>query len=190
MSVIHRARSGKVYYLHVSSGKNQKVRYYFSLKPDGLLIQSLPNGYEIYETVNAQVFLRKKQKKLIKDDELALVQKTLKNHAEEWRYKAEIRKNMIVIHTAAQDYDWIDMLPSASGVNKGKIIEMKNQNTQYMPVMHFILQGSEKRLFSPERYCFKGSIDDWIPIGDEGKLSVVIHEYIKHLGKESFFELI
>lgn len=76
---------------------------------------------------------------LIKDDKLALVQKALKNHAEEWRYKAEIRKNMIVIHAAAQDYDWIDMLPSASGVNKGKIIEMKNQNTQYMPVMRFIL---------------------------------------------------
>jgi hypothetical protein len=38
-------------------------------------------------------------------------------------------------------------------------------------MMQFILDDKEERLFTAQRYCFRGSIDDWIDI-DYGKLSV------------------
>ena len=35
---------------------------------------------------------------------------------------------------------------------------------------------------------FLGSIDDWIDIG-HGKLTTLVKTYLKHLGKDSYFEL-
>ena len=41
-----------------------------------------------------------------------------------------------------------------------------------------------------QRYCFIGSIDDWIDIGKPGKLLTLVKKYVKHIDKESFFELV
>jgi len=59
---------------------------------------------------------------------------------------------------------------------------------QYLPMMQFILDDQEQRLFTAQRYCFMGSIDDWID-SDHGKLAKFVRSYLKHLGNESYFEL-
>jgi len=40
-----------------------------------------------------------------------------------------------------------------------------------------------------QRYCFLGSVDDWIEIGKPGKLSTLVKRYVKHLGQDSYVEL-
>jgi len=39
-----------------------------------------------------------------------------------------------------------------------------------------------------QRYCFRGAVDDWIDIG-HGPLAPLVKTYVKHLGKESYFDL-
>jgi hypothetical protein len=56
-------------------------------------------------------------------------------------------------------------------------------------MMQFILADEERRLFLAQRYCFRGSIDDWIGIGSLDTLTNLVRTYVKHLGKESYFEL-
>lgn len=51
------------------------------------------------------------------------------------------------------------------------------------------MEDKEKRLFTIERFCFLGGIDDWIYIGGPDSLGKQAKKFIKHLGKESFFEL-
>lgn len=46
-----------------------------------------------------------------------------------------------------------------------------------------------KREFEVRRYCFLGSIDDWIGIGKTGALPELVETYVQHLGEESNFEL-
>jgi hypothetical protein len=59
-----------------------------------------------------------------------------------------------------------------------------------MAVLRFVLADPEKRLFLAERFCFRGSVDDWIDIGRPAqKLPVVLKRFIKHLGKESIYEV-
>ena len=189
MTIKYTARSGRIYFLHVAPGSKGKVKYFFSTKGEGPLAQVIPEGYEIYENVNAQVFLRRKVVQIIRDDEITLVQKALLKHAETWRYKAEIKKNMIVIHQACKDYDWVST--SIPWLDESKMEERKKENTRYMPVMRFILADGERRLFAPERYCFRGNIDDWITIGcGAAPLGKLAKKYIKHLGRDSFYELI
>ena len=188
MSIQHIARSGKIYYLHVLPTKTGKEKYHFSTSKDGLLAQVLPEGYEIYENINGQVFLRRKTKKLIESDELALVETALEQHAEKWLYKVEIKKDSLVIYESCQN---IGLGRLNSWSNLGAEKEFIKRHTHYQPVMRFILEDTDKRMFRAERWCFRGSVDGWMDIMTcpSEPLPKLVKKFIKHLGKESFFEL-
>ncbi len=56
--------------------------------------------------------------------------------------------------------------------------------------MRFVLADRSKRLSLAERFCFRGSIEPWIDIGDARQpLPVVVRKFIKHLGRQSLFDL-
>jgi hypothetical protein len=39
------------------------------------------------------------------------------------------------------------------------------------------------------RYCFRGSVEDWISIGSPDQLKKLAATFLKHLGKDFFYEL-
>ena len=45
--------------------------------------------------------------------------------------------------------------------------EGARRSASYQAVMRFVLVDWEKRLFSVERFCFRGSVEDWISISTE-----------------------
>ncbi|MGO8748660.1 MAG: hypothetical protein ACLQNE_22040 [Thermoguttaceae bacterium] len=59
MSVEHINRKRQTYFLHEEKTKTGKSTYFFSKDSKGDLLETIPEGYEIYEHPNAQVFLRK-----------------------------------------------------------------------------------------------------------------------------------
>lgn len=59
----------------------------------------------------------------------------------------------------------------------------------YSPMLQFVLVDREKRLFETRRYCFLGSIDDWISISGAEPLSELVNTYVQHLGEESYYDL-
>jgi hypothetical protein len=189
MSIQHTARTGKTYYLHAGKGRSGQPNYFFSTEPEGPRVSSVPAGFEIYENVGGQVFLRRKQPKLITDDELAMVKEALQRQAEEWRYRVEIKKTAVVIYETADNTARLESI-ALPWISKATIKRVAIQSANYMAVMRFLLADPEKRLFLAERFCFRGSVDDWIDIGGPAqKLSVVLKKFVKHLGKESVFEL-
>lgn len=60
---------------------------------------------------------------------------------------------------------------------------------QYTKMLPFTLMDSQARAYRAERWCFRGSIDNWIPLPASGALAEVVGTYAKHLDRESFFEL-
>ena len=58
-----------------------------------------------------------------------------------------------------------------------------------MEKMRFKLVNATDRIFIAERFCSRGSINDWIPIGDAGNLSELSWKYIRHINNDSFYEL-
>ncbi len=189
MSIQHTTRTGKTYYLHVGQGKSGKPNYFFSTEPDGPLVNSVPEGFEIYENVGGQVFLRRKQPKLITDEELAMVREALKRHAEKWQYMVEVKKTAIIIYEAPDNTAGLESI-ALPWISTAEIKQAAIRNASYMAVMRFVLADPEKRLFLAERFCFRGSVEDWIDIGGPAqKLSAVLKKFIKHLGNESIFEL-
>lgn len=58
----------------------------------------------------------------------------------------------------------------------------------YSAILRFRLVDKERRTFTPERFCFRGAIDDWINIGGPENLVPLVETYIELLGTDYFFD--
>jgi hypothetical protein len=189
-SVSYTNRQGHVYHLHRSTSKTGKPRFHFSMKRDGDLAETVPEGYEIYEHPNAQVYLRRIPPKVIADDETAAVEAGVRRFSKFQEFRVDVRKDTITIWVPDQDVDALSaFLDSALGVGRGIARDVLSRHISYSPMLRFILIDSEKREFIAQRYCYLGSIDDWIDIGYPDTLQNLVKTYVRHLGQDSYFEL-
>jgi hypothetical protein len=169
--------------------KKGKLKYFFSMKRDGTPVEKMPEGYEIYENPNARVFLRRIQPQMISDMEVGIVRQGMNRFSHLSDCRIDVKKNVITVFTPDQDRDTL-----ASNLNNMFGIHVQHikaiiEEIHYSPVMRFILVDEVERKFVAERYCFLGSIDDWIDIGESGTLHYLVRKVLKHLGKESFYDL-
>jgi hypothetical protein len=91
MTITHTSRTGKIYYLHTGPKRGGGIQYFVSTQSTGPLADCLPEGFEVHETVNGQVFLRRKQPKLIQDEEAACIEGRLSAQRGSRLYKVEVR---------------------------------------------------------------------------------------------------
>ena len=156
------------------------------MKAEGDLAEAIPEGYEIYENPNAQVFLRKIQPKLIWDSERAIVEKHLPGSP--GSFMCDIKRKTITIFES----DHRSLEESFQSLAFPRMIDtadLLRSATTFSAVFRFILEDAERRLFVAERYCFRGSVDDWMYIAGPDELDNLAKKYLKHLGQESFYEL-
>ncbi|MCP4422113.1 MAG: hypothetical protein GY805_36335 [Chloroflexi bacterium] len=190
MTVTHINRKGKIYYLHRGITKTGKPKYFFALRNKGELVKAIPPGYEIYENPNAQVFLRRKRIPIITDEEIAIVEEGMRQYCRVKDFIIDVKKNSIVIFTPDQNADFLaDSLSFLPGTRNAKIQAIWQTALSYSPMLQFVLMDKAKREFEVRRYCFLGSIDDWIGIGKVRVLPELVKTYVQHLGEESYFEL-
>src|SRR6266705_2323345 len=103
MPITYTNAKGKTYSLHQGTTKKGKPKYYFSLEREGQLADAIPEGFEIYENPNAQVFLRRIPPRIITDEERQVVADGMRKYAEVQDYKIDVKGNAIVVYTADQD---------------------------------------------------------------------------------------
>jgi hypothetical protein len=182
-------RKGKTYYLHVGKTKKGNPRFHFSMEPPAELVKATPEGYEIYENPNAQVFLRKILPKEILDHEMAVLEKELRAHAKPTKYRIDVKGTVITIFWTDQGGGAMGEFSSLFGM--ARIQEFCDRHAHFSPLLRFALVDPQKRLFVAERFCFRGSIDDWMHLlgGGPDSLQTLAGRYVKHLGEESFYEL-
>ena len=104
MVVTHVNRKRDTYFLHEGKTKTGKPKYFFSKDSEGSLLDSIPEGYEIYENPNAQVFLRKKSPQLVTDEEIEIVRTGLRRYAKDQRCIVDVKKEQIVVYQAEGGY--------------------------------------------------------------------------------------
>src|SRR5713101_6972544 len=187
VTITHTNAKGKLYYLHQGTTKTGKPKYYFSMESNGALAESIPEGFEIYENPNVQVFLRRIPPKLITDEERQVVEDGMWKYAGVQDYKIDVKGNAIVVYTADQDIETLaglfkDVYPEPT--TNTQLMTLLRNEIHYSPMLQFLLEDEQRRLFTAQRYCFRGSIDDWIDIG-YGPLTTLVKTYVQHLGQES-----
>lgn len=190
MTVTYTNRKSKTYYLHEGKTKAGNPKYFFALRDEGNLVEAIPPGYEIYENPNSQVYLRKKKPQIISDEEVAIVNAGMRQYCRLKHFIVDVKKNAIVIYTPDQDVDALSsMFSSFPGGRQTRVDAALGRVLSYSPMLQFILTDEVNRVFETQRYCFLGSIDDWIMIGNRGKLPGLVKTYVRHLGEESFYDL-
>ena len=104
--------------------------------------------------------------------------------------KIDVKGKTIVIYTPNQSVEEFSQLLKGLNpfISEAKVRTYFTRSVQYAPMLQFILDDEKRRTFTAQRYCFRGSVDDWIDIG-YGPLTTLVKQYVKYLGQEAYFEL-
>jgi hypothetical protein len=195
MGLQHTNRRGLIYYLQEGKTKTGKPKYYMGQKITGTALDALPDGYEIYESPeHGQVVVRKSQPSIITEDEREMVTQAVRRSSGLEHFIVEIEGDSLVVWLPSMDVSEADKLihDLAGAVSPARAREHRGfllKQSHYAKMLRFVLANPDSRVFAVERWCFRGSIDDWIHIGRFGPLKKLVETYAKHLGQESFFEL-
>ena len=194
MPITYTNRKGFTYFLCKGVTKTGKPRYYFSREQKGESVEEIPQGYQIDESVNGIVSLVKARPQLVLPEELMSVESALKKHSKGRNYRVAVKHNQIVIYEGlGPDLKSLSAIFDAEMIRQPEVagrlqVEM-DRYTQYTPVMRFILEDAEGRTFVAQRWCYRGSIDDWIYAGHSGKIDVLAKKLVPKLGTDDFYEL-
>ncbi len=197
MAVEYRNRKGEVYYLHTGRTKTGKITYHFSRKLKTSAVDEIPSGHEIYEhPEQGQVFLRSARPSAIGRFERDLVADAVRDQAHLEHFVVDVQDDHLIIYlpdTDGRELDRLidqlatwrmdDQLRSAA---RTKMI----MHSRYSPMLRFTLHDPEERLFCLERWCFRSSVDGWYFLAGPAPLTTLLKMFLRHLGKESFFELV
>jgi hypothetical protein len=194
MPITYTNRKGFTYFLNKGATKTGKPRYYFAREQKDEPVKEIPAGYEIEESVNAIVSLVKARPQLIRPEESASVDAALKKHPKAKNYRVAIKTDQIMIYEGIDGgMDSLRIILGQAGLNIEKVEERLQEEldryTQFTPVMRFILDNHETREYHAERWCYSGSIDDWIYAGHSGKINSLAKKLIPALGTDAFYEL-
>ncbi len=186
-------RKDDTYYLQQGKTKTGKPKYYFGRKVTAVPLDILPAGYEVYESPeNAQVYARKVRATAISPMERRLVETQVARIAGLKHLIVDIEADAIVVYLPSTEDKLLGKFVDSFGLTESRIAEFQDKMAkwaQYDKMMRFELVDEDERLYIAQRWCFRGSIDDWIFLAGPVPLERLVEQFAPHLGKESFFEL-
>jgi hypothetical protein len=196
MPIYHNNCYDEVYVLNEGKTTTGKPRYYFSKKTNGQLPETIPEGYEIYERPGGMVYLRKIKISPIFEEELKYVQGKISFLCDQESEKSlsDLRKVFeanipSLIYPKSQAILSHLQTRFEAEIRDNEIVIYRVQHSNAQPIMKFELIDKDVREFSAYRWCFRGSIDDWVTIGFSGKLKKLVDQYCQALGTDDFYEL-
>jgi len=188
--VSHTNCRDQVYFLHGGKTKTGKPRYWVSQKSEGNLLESIPEGYEIYERPGGLVFVRKIPKTPILPHELQCVQDQLAPLNNQLAAYIESKCGAYVRTLPAESQRYLEINRSRheSEIRDKEIIIYEVSRGNAMQVMKFTLYDEETREYLAYRWCFRGR-EGWKSIGSRGQLQDLACKYCPALGTDQFYEL-
>ncbi len=194
MPITYTNRKGFTYFLNKGVTRTGKPRYYFSREQKGQPVEEIPQGYQVDESVNGIVSLVKSRPQLILAEESASVEAALKRHPKARNYRLAVKNDQIIIYEGiGGGIDSLRIILGQAGLKIDSVEDLLqaeiDRYTQFTPMMRFILDDQETREYHSERWCFRGSIDDWIYAGHSGKIDQLAKKLTPKLGTDEFYEL-
>jgi len=176
-------RKGDEYYLTRRKGKGGRTQYVFSKDPQVETVDSLPHGYEVFEHPNGQVFLRRQVVSNIPATDFEVIEHHMREIFRVEQYILERKRTEVVIHFAD---DGLEQLPDVAAILGSS--SLRRNPHSYSAMLRFTYDPTDDS-YTLARYCFLGSIDGWMYLEKSASIGKLVTKYCKHLGKESFFDL-
>jgi hypothetical protein len=195
MAVTYTNWRGVTYYLCRGVTKTGKPRYYFAREPKGEPVEQIPEGWRISESINGIVSLVKDRPAQIRPEEVEAVKAAVQQHPESHNYRVAVKCNRIEVYERVglgpdeliADLREVGLLVPGRA---GRLREMLEGRARFTAVLRFILADAEQRTFRTERWCYLGSIDDWIHVGPMGPVDRLARHWVPKLGTDALFEVV
>lgn len=192
MGINHRNRKGILYHLGQATTRTGKPRYFFSPRAPQEPVLSIPDGFEISESVNGVVSLRKAVLQPIGPKELRLVQAAIDRHDRLKGHRVDSSGKVVTVY---EPFGFLSEVFTQSTADRAVnsphpdcVFQAVESRSHYSPVMRFVLVDRNLREFEVQRMCYRSSIDGWLTL-DRGDLRNMAKKYIPYVGRASFFEL-
>jgi hypothetical protein len=185
-------RRGEKYFLLQGTTKTGKPKFYVSRKAEGVPVDKVPDGYEIHENPERGIVsVRKLRPTKILSLERESLARWTRVLAGIEHFIIDLDGDSMVIYTPNTDSGGAaSLLAEMFGGFPGAPREQEiANNAHYTAMLRFTLTNEKKRLFTVDRWCFRGSIDDWFFLDGPKPLEALARTYLPHLNRESFFEL-
>lgn len=180
-------RRGKVYFFREVEGKRGK-RIVCSTKETENDLTAIPDTHEIVETPNGQVSCRKKMVSAISDDERTMAEERCPKLVRKGvQVAVEVKKNALLIHSR-ESSGLDDLARNFPGIQLAAFERLAN-NMPFEAVLKFELVDEQKRRFAAYRMCWVGGESDWLFL-NVGTLLPLLKKYVRHVERESFFDLL
>lgn len=196
MPIIYTNRKGITQTLCQGATKTGKPRYFFAREPKDEVVEAIPAGWEIRESVNGVVSLVRIRRQRILPEETLVVAQALRRHPKERNYRQDTKTDQIVVYElVGPDVEELwrglsDLVkPSDRTATLAHWRAEQERYGRFAPVMRFILEDDDTRLFSVERMTYLGDKDKWWQFA-EGQIEELARRYIPKLGTDAFFELL
>jgi len=185
MPVEYINRQNEKYYLKTAptkAGKYSIAPYKTSKKINPVeLVDEIPPGYEFYEDPKeARVYFRKIPAYNISDEEVGIIDSVMKKHETVSDYLINKGVNDITVYVSNlgdMKYCGDDIVPGFR--------ERLYLFRRYDDNLKFIKTGKK---YSVQRYCYLGSVDDWITLECSNDLRYLAEKYCYHIDKESLYD--
>jgi hypothetical protein len=142
------------------------------------LNECIPEGFEIYESPdNAQVLLRRTLRSAISDNERDLAEQAVRRLTDLAHFIVDRDENALVIWTPDNAESNDRLIKLLAGFVTQAHRDYLASQSRYSKMLRFSLDDPVKRLFSAERWCFRGRIDNWVPLAGFKSLPVLLEKY-------------
>lgn len=197
MAVTYTNRRGETYHLLQGKTKTGKPKYYVSKKPGPNTVDTIPDGYELFESpVDAIVHARKIRPTVILPEELDETIRIIGRVTGKKIFYVLREGNALVVYWPDRDPGEVSELFSRMfgvSLQSGSDHDTSYDHSLMMfmrtsAVLKFVLSNEKKRTFAAERMCFRGE-GFWLPCSQSKPLPSLVESLCSHLGQESFYEI-
>lgn len=186
-------RQGDCYYIKSKLTKKGNKTYFMTKKEDENCLEILPIGYEVFEKPDTSImFIRQRKENIFKNTEIQLIEKELKKNEAIIDFKLDIIGSEIKIYIAEKEgNERLFQLWEKPFYSEEKINDLRKKFMRFEEKMRISKKvRKETNGYEFQRYCYRGSINDWISIDGGENLATLAKENIHHLGRESYYDLI
>ncbi|MBU0490250.1 MAG: hypothetical protein KKA73_10810 [Chloroflexi bacterium] len=201
MPVTYTSRKGITYILCRVTTRTGKPRYVFAREPRGEVVEEIPAGFHISESVNGIVSLVRDRPAQIRPAEVAAVEAAVRRHPRARNYRVAVKGQRIEVYERMgpdvgdlmatfekSGLAWPGLALRSTGVADQLQAEFDRYG-QFTPVLRFTLHDADRRTFGAQRMCYRSSIDGWLDLHLSGSVEQLAHRLVPTLGTERFFEL-
>ena len=183
----------EAFYIKYKKTKKGNTTYYMTKKLDEDCLDAEPVGFEVFEKPDSRtMFIRRRKPNKFGLKGINIIKKELNKNKDIADFKIDVIGDIVKVYTT-------DIEDSGESIFDGGLSQLLNSKERldffkkrfqrYEERMRIkLVEKKEQKEYLVYRYCYRGSVDDWIIIDAGDDLGQLAKDNLRLIGTEEYFE--